>query len=187
MGGILVVIKLEPLVSEDLKQVIEWNKNSTPEFLLQWSGEFEYPLTREQLDNFYHFGQKGSARLSYKIIDLKTSQTIGIITIQLYREKSSGTIVKFLIGEENMRGKGIGHRTLKKILHKGFTEFGLRRIKLFVYDFNTPAIRCYKKVHFEKDRLLKGVRIVGDNHWNMLEMSIFEDAWRSNTESHCDA
>jgi RimJ/RimL family protein N-acetyltransferase len=173
------VINLKPLVSEDFKQIIEWNKNVSPKFLLQWSGEFQYPLTKEQLDNFYHFGEKGSGRFSCKIIDAKTCQAIGIITLQLYREKSSGTIVKFLIGEESMRGKGIGRKALTKMVHKGFTEFCLRRIKLYVFDFNYPAIRCYEKVGFVKERLLKCVRKVGDNYWHMFEMSMFEDEWRN--------
>ena len=175
------MINLEPLVPEDLKQVIEWNINSTPEFLLQWSGEFEYPLTREQLDKFYHFGEKETGRLSFKIIDVMTCQAIGIITLQIYKEISSGTIVKFLIGEESKRGKGIGQKALARMLHKGFTEFCLRKIKLYVYEFNKPAIRCYEKVGFVKERLLKGVRKVGDSYWDMFEMSIFEDEWRNKT------
>lgn len=172
------MINLEPMVSDDLKQVIEWNKNSTPEFLLQWSGEFEHPLTIEQLKKFYRFGEKGTGRFSYKIVDARTCQAIGIITLQLHREKSSGTIVKFLLGEESMRGKGIGQKALTKMVQKGFIEFCLRRIKLYVYDFNNPAIRCYEKVGFMKERILMGVRKVGDSYWHMFEMSIFEDEWR---------
>jgi RimJ/RimL family protein N-acetyltransferase len=166
------------MTAEDLEQILEWNKNYSPEFLLQWSGDFEYPLTREQLLKFYHFDTIGTGRLPYKIIE--AGQAIGIISLQLYREKSTGTIVKFLIGEERKRGKGIGQKALTNMVNRGFVEFSLRRIKLYVFDFNYPAIRCYEKVGFVKERLLKSVRKVEDNYWHMFEMSIFKDEWRTN-------
>ncbi|MHB8127283.1 MAG: GNAT family N-acetyltransferase [Desulfitobacteriaceae bacterium] len=181
------MINLESMVSEDLKQVIEWNKNSSPEFLLQWSGEFKCPLTKEQLDKFYCFGEKGTGKYYYKIVDIQTCQAIGIITLKLYRYKSLGVIINFLIGEESMRGKGIGQKALTKMIHKGFTEFCLSKIRLNVFDYNDQAIRCYEKVGFVKERLLKCVKKVGDSYWHMFEMSIFEDEWRSNSESHNDA
>lgn len=180
-----MVINLEPMILEDLEQVLEWNKNYTPEFLLQWSGDFEYPLTREQLIEFYNFGRIGSGRFSYKIIE--ACHAIGIITLQLYREKNTGTIVKFLIGEESKRGRGIGQKALTNMVDRGFTNFSLRRIKLYVFNFNYPAIRCYEKVGFVKERLLKGVRKVGDNYWDMFEMSIFEDEWRTNNSNSANS
>lgn len=178
------MVKLEPMVSGDLERLIEWNKNSTPEFLLQWSGEFKYPLTKEQLEKFYCFDKKGTGQYFYKIVDTQTEQVIGTITLKLYRYKYMGVILNFLIGEENMRGKGYGREALAKLVHKGFTEFCLTKIVLYVFDSNIPAIRCYEKVGFKKEKFLKCVKKVGEHNWHMYLMHAFEDDWSNNFQIH---
>lgn len=174
------MIKLELLVTEDLERVIEWNRNSSPEFLLQWSGEFEYPLTREQLESCfsYEINKKETEKFFYKIVNTQIDQAVGVIALKLDRKNKSGRIGKFLIGEESMRGKGIGQLALAKLIQVGFEEFYLHRISLGVYDYNYSAIRCYEKVGFVKEGLLRDSRKAGDKYWNKIEMSILENEWR---------
>jgi RimJ/RimL family protein N-acetyltransferase len=49
---------------------------------------------------------------------------------------------------QQKRNKGLGQFMLMKLLEFGFNEIGLNRIGLGVFDFNKPAINCYKNAGF---------------------------------------
>jgi len=178
VGG-SIVIKLELMVRDDLQRIIEWNKNSSAEFLFQWSGDFENPLTKEQLERYFshRVNENGADMYIYRIVYTLTNQVVGTIALKLDRKNKSGRIVKFLIGEESMRGKGIGQSALEKLISLGFKEFCLHRISLGVFDFNSSAINCYEKVGFVKEGLLRDARKAGEKYWNLIEMSILENEW----------
>lgn len=59
----------------------------------------------------------------------------------------------------------------------GFTELGLHRIDLIVFDFNVSAIKCYEKAGFKTEGLKRDIRKMGDEFWSAYEMSILEDEW----------
>ena len=67
----------------------------------------------------------------------------------------------------------IGH-----VLKFGFEELGLNRIALGVFDFNKPAIKCYKKMGFKLEGTLREASKVGDSFWNCHMMSILRKEWR---------
>jgi len=51
-------------------------------------------------------------------------------------------------------------------------------VTLDVFDFNTPAMKCYEKVGFKKEGLLRDARKYGDKYWNLIKMGILEDEWK---------
>jgi len=61
----------------------------------------------------------------------------------------------------------------------GFRDLGLHRIDLAVFDFNTAAIRCYERVGFRREDLLRDSRRVGDDYWSLVIMAMFENDWRA--------
>ena len=176
------MIRLEYMTRDDFVKVLDWNKNTTPEFLLQWAGPmFEYPLTEEQLGTYFSRGvnEQESDTFVYKIVEAEINQCVGMIELgKIDRRNKSGRVGRFLIGEQDFRGRGIGQLVLQTIIGIGFEEFGLHRISLGVFDFNQPAIRCYEKVGFVKEGLLRDSRKVGYCYWSLYEMSILEEEWR---------
>ena len=50
---------------------------------------------------------------------------------------------------------------------------------LGVFDFNTAAIKCYEKVGFKKEGLLRDARKNGNEYWNLIEMGILESEWKT--------
>lgn len=176
------MFRLEYMTRDDFMKVLDWNKNTTPEFLLQWAGPmFEYPLTEEQLNKYFSRGvnEQTSDTFVYKIVEAENDQCIGMIELgKIDIRNKSGRVGRVLIGEQDLRGRGIGQLALQKIISIGFEEFGLHRISLGVFDFNQSAIRCYEKVGFVKEGLLRDSRKVGNCYWSLYEMSILEEDWR---------
>ena len=174
------MITLQYFEHTDFEQLIEWSGDD--EFLLQWAGpQFQSPLTRDQLSNYLKEAndKNTSNKFIYKVIDESTNQIVGHISLGgIDRYNRSGRIGKVLVGNQ-FRGKGYGKRMMYEILRIGFEELNLHRISLGVFDFNNSAITCYERSGFVREGLIRDARRYKDTFWNLIEMSILEDEWRS--------
>lgn len=170
------MLKLELIEKEDLKKIVEWNFNKSADYLLQWAGPlYSYPLTIEQVENYYlcEVKKDNSNIFVYKIKLVSTGEIIG--TIEL-REKDKinkvGRVCRFLIGDENNRGKGIGAIVLKEAIRIGFEDMKFEKITLGVFDFNKNAIKCYESAGFNVEKIIENARKSSTGRWNIYEMAI---------------
>lgn len=175
------MIKLEYFNAADFRQLIEWSGDET--LLLQWAGpQFRHPLSEEQLMNYIDGSNdiNKSDKLIFKAIDEESGIVVGHISIGgIDRENRTGRIGKVLVGDTLVRGRGIGRQMMEEILKIGFEKLKLHRISLGVFDFNVAGINCYEKVGFTREGLIRDARKFKDEYWNLIEMSILEDEWRS--------
>jgi RimJ/RimL family protein N-acetyltransferase len=149
---------------------------------------FTDPLTAEQLREYLqHANQpKQSEVFAYKAIDAVTGATVGHISLaHLNWNDNTGRISRVLVGDPAMRCRGYGQAMVKALLKIGFEKLGLRRISLGVYDFNSPAIRCYQRCGFHHIGTLRHVVRYKDEYWSAVEMSIMQHEWRqTGAETH---
>lgn len=171
-------IKLEPFTEADFDRLIGWVPS--PKFLLQWAGPgFSYPLTRDQLRH-HLVGETGEQpdRLIYKAVHRKHGETVGHGEIvALDRWNCSAIMARILVGPQEMRGKGIGEQIVRALLQVAFQELSLHRVALHVFTFNTSAIRCYERVGFKQEGVLREARRHGEGYWDVCVMSILEQEW----------
>lgn len=114
----------------------------------------------------------------YKVINKETSSVISHISLgKIDRKNKFARVGKVLVGDKNIREKGIGQLMMSEILKISFDQLNLHRVSLGVFDFNTSAIACYEKVGFKKKRLLRDARRNGDEYWSIWEMSILENEY----------
>ncbi|AZU64560.1 GNAT family N-acetyltransferase [Neobacillus mesonae] len=173
------MIELKYFDRSDFKQLIDWI--DSPQFMLQWSGPtFEYPLTESQLEKYIENANSENAEaMIYKVIESETGKVIGHISLgRIDQKHKSARIGKVLIGDQSVRGKGIGQQMINEILKIAFEELHLHRVSLGVFDFNTSAITCYEKAGFIKEGLLRDSSKNGDEYWSQWEMSILENEWQ---------
>ncbi|RLL41326.1 N-acetyltransferase [Oceanobacillus piezotolerans] len=173
------MIRLRFFKRSDFQQLIDWIE--TPEFLSQWGGSmFSFPLTEQQLEEYLKDANNDHSRfLIYCVVEEETGSVIGHISLgNIDRNNKSARVGKVLVGDKNVRGKGIGLQMMNEILKVAFDELKLHRVSLGVFDFNTSAITCYEKAGFTKEGLLRDYRKCGDEYWNMWEMSMLENEWK---------
>ncbi len=175
------MIKLELIKKEDLNKIVEWNKDKSTDELLQWAGPlYEYPLTLSQVEKYF-LDEKDKEVVDtyiYKIVTISTGDIIGTVELrEVDQENKIARVCRFLIGEKNERGKGIGALALKEILRIGFEDKAYEKITLGVFDYNKGAVRCYEKVGFTIEKLLKDARKAKDGYWSLYEMSISKTQW----------
>lgn len=150
------MLTLVPFSTEDFQQLIEWIPDSS--FLLQWGGPaFTYPLTVVQLEDYVSGANtEMSSTYIFKAIDTSSGEVIGHISIgRVDRSDQTTRIGKVLIGPSEQRGHGYGKQLMQAALRFAFEELTLQKVTLGVFTFNTPAIRCYEKLGFIQERMLK--------------------------------
>lgn len=175
------MVRFEYFTEEDFEKMIDWHANTSPGFLMQWAGpEFSYPLTSQQLQKYLVDTNYSEAkRFIYRVVDEDSDQVIGHLSLgSIDQEQKSARIGKVIVGDPNARGKGYGEQMIREAVRIAFEDLKLHRVTLGVFDFNEGALRCYQKVGFVIDGLLRDCRRVNEAYWSLYEMSILEDEWQ---------
>ena len=173
------MIKLAYFTPDDFPLLINWI--SDEDLLMNWAGtQFKYPLTAEKLNWYLRDANnfEDSSTLIYKAVDTESNQMVGHVSLTaVNRVNRSARITRVFVGPAE-RGRGIGEQITKAVLEIGFNLLKLHRMSLGVFDFNQPAIRCYKKCGFRVDGILRDINKHGNEYWSMMEMSVLENEWQ---------
>jgi len=160
-------IKLTPVTPGDFPVLISWAVSE--EFLVQWTGRtFTYPLNDVQLNDYIVYCKgKDPSRFFLKAIDESNGKHIGNITIDCVNsKKNEAALTCIIIGDNDYKGKGAGEFIVKEAVRFAVHEFRKKKLFLNVFDFNIPAIKCYKKCGFAEVRREK-ITINGHDYMNI--------------------
>lgn len=163
-----MTIELLPFDSSHAPELISNIENKR--MLLQFAGPaYQFPLTEEQL-------KADENRLLFRIVEKADQKTIG--HAQMLLKEHTFLLGRILIWDKNNRGKGYGEQTIRKLLEYGFTHFDRDTSELNVYDWNTGAIACYRKVGFEIDPNTMSEAKIDDETWLSINMKISRDHFK---------
>ncbi|TMW70305.1 GNAT family N-acetyltransferase [Alteribacter natronophilus] len=178
------MIRLDFFTENDFEQLMGWVNDTSERFFMQWSGPtFTYPLTCEQLKDYIKNADppEGGDRI-YKAVHQPSGETIGHLAIRkIDRFHNSARLGKVLIAPE-WRGMGLAVPMIEKALTEAFETEHLHRLALGVFSFNRPAYRLYRKVGFREEGYFRDFRRVGDEYWDMYEMSMLAPEYKKKKE-----
>ncbi|MDR2236183.1 MAG: GNAT family N-acetyltransferase [Chryseobacterium sp.] len=166
------MIELLPFTIDNASELIPQIKDQR--MLLQFAGPaYDFPLTEEQLKT----DLDNENRLMFRIMDQEQGNGIG--HAQIFLKENSFLLGRILIWDENNRGKGYGKKIVQELLKYGFSRLNRETAELNVYDWNTGAIECYKKVGFERDpEVMSEVSIEGET-WISIHMKISRNTFET--------
>lgn len=158
-------ITLEYFTSQDIDRLIAWINNEKE--LIQFAGPiFQFPLTREQLENYL----KDRNRTAFKIIHNESGNVIG--HCEAYAINTNTVrLCRILLGDKTYRGKGLGLTATSELVKWCLKSLKAKNIDLNVYDFNTVAINCYKKLGFEETQEIQETKYKGET-WKSIRMRL---------------
>lgn len=157
------MIRIEKFDQCNSETLISWI--DTAETLMQFAGpSFSFPLTKEQLDK----SLSDKNRFAFQAMELNTQTMIGYG--EIYLKKQSAHLGRIIIGEEKLRGKGYGQTIIKFLLDYAFKNLHQSKVELNVFEWNTVAINCYKKMGFVFNPENNSIRIVNRKTWVALNM-----------------
>lgn len=164
------MIRLEHFDKENYADLISWV--TSEEELMQFAGpQFKFPLTPEQLD----ISLSDTNRYAFRIVTNETDVSIG--HAEIYASADSAKIGRILIGDKKLRGKGLGKQIVHSLLDFTFSWLEKPKVELYVFDWNTSAIKCYEKVGFTINPDKKLERKVKEEVWVALHMTIDRAKW----------
>ena len=100
---------------------------------------------------------------------------------QIYVTRKSAYLGRIIIGDSQIRGKGLGGQIIASLLDYAFDVLGRNKVQLNVFDRNTSAIKCYEKVGFRINPDKKAERVVNEQTWIALNMCIDKEKWKRGT------
>ncbi|MFN1215827.1 GNAT family N-acetyltransferase [Chryseobacterium kwangjuense] len=166
------MIELQPFTTKDSEELI--SRIGDKRMLLQFAGPaYRFPLTKEQLDQ----DLDNENRFMFKVVDPSEDKTIG--HAQIFLKEKTFLLGRILIWDENNRGKGYGKKIVQELMLYGFSHFDRETAELNVYDWNTGAIECYKKVGFEMDPEVMSEVSIDNELWLSLNMKISRNTFET--------
>ena len=164
------MISLEKFTINDYDRLISWV--TSEELLMQFAGPgYIFPLTKNQLEPTINEPN----RICFKV--MYGGNAIG--HCELYLKEKSVVLARILIGDEHMRGKGLGKIIVREMLSYAFDHFSVNIAELNVFMHNYAAIRCYEQVGFEMDTSIKMERKFKDKVWPAGNMKITRSSWQN--------
>jgi RimJ/RimL family protein N-acetyltransferase len=171
------MVSLESFGRADFDRLIGWVASA--EELMLWAGPiFRWPLDHVQLDRYLAAAEgPGAARRIWRVVE--AGEMVGHVELNaIERTHRTATLSRVLV-RPGLRDRGIGTAMIRAALAVAFSELGLHRVDLFVFDSNAGAIACYERLGFRREGRLRDYRRLGDRYLSSLLMSMLEDEWRA--------
>ena len=165
------MIRLEKFDQTCYEMLLSWTESA--EELMQFAGPaFTFPLTREQLDK----SLSDPNRFAFSVVDRNSEKMIG--HAEIYLTKESAYLGRIIIGDQQIRGKGLGQQIVSSLLDYAFDVLEQNQAQLNVFDWNISAIKCYEKVGFRINPDKKAQRVVNGQTWIALNMTMDKHKWK---------
>lgn len=81
------------------------------------------------------------------------------------------------IGESDLRNKGIGSDSIRLLLKECFEKLKLKRLYLYVADFNIAAIRLYERNGFSRTASGDDMGCRSGRRYKILRMELEREKW----------
>jgi ribosomal protein S18 acetylase RimI-like enzyme len=78
-----------------------------------------------------------------------------------------------------VRGRGYGTEAIDWLLDRAFMDLNMHKIFLHAYEFNTRALKCYRRIGFREDGRLRDSIWFERRYWDIFNMSVLEDEWEA--------
>jgi len=169
-------LQVEKFRAKDIGTVCSWITSEAA--LVQWAGpSLSWPITQKQFREHLRAVKTKPATL-YSFGLYRGNELIGYCELAGLNRKFQSAHLSRVITSPKHRNKGLARIMIERVLKLGFGELGLNRVALGVFDFNKPAIKCYKNMGFKLEGTFRESAKVGDSFWNCHMMSILRKEWQ---------
>lgn len=111
---------------------------------------------------------------------------IGTCGLHSHRDIYKSWEFRILIFDPEYLGKGIGTEATRLCVDYAFTRLNAHRVWLGVNEENKGAVKCYQKVGFTVEGVLRDEIFVYGRYVNAIRMGVLEGEWKSPTSAKAE-
>lgn len=147
------LVRLRAYRKEDLELATKYINGAEVRQYIELGVPFLYTMHNEE--EWYEKISPFEKEYNFAIEVLDKEEYIGGCGIHNIDYKNSKVEIGIFIGNEEYLSKGYGTDALKVLVKFIFEQMNINKVKLTVFDFNDRAKRCYEKVGFKVEGILK--------------------------------
>jgi len=161
-------IKLRAIETSDAEVLKDMINDPELEFMVHgWS----LPVSLEQQIEWI---KNLDSKVFRFIVEWK-SNIVGTCSISSIDYKNSTAALNIkLIGDSNIRGKGIGTTSLQLLIQYCFDELNLNCLTASILEYNIPSLKLFYKCGFKKDGVLRSRIYKKGMYHNTVQLSFLK-------------
>jgi [ribosomal protein S5]-alanine N-acetyltransferase len=166
-------IYLRPLEQEDAPLFVRWLNHPD----IQSTTLRARPLNLQDEEEFIDRMRQSNEDVALVIVAKEGDIPLGGTALIKTDWRCRSTEFGISIGESELWGQGYGTEATRLMAHYAFATLNLNRVWLQVLEYNERAIRCYEKVGFKKEGLLRQEHYRHGRYWNTYLMAMLREEW----------
>lgn len=139
--------------------------------------DIPYPMTLHEEFKWFESTTAVSDTYKFAIEELEEEQFIGGCSINGVDWKNSVVTIGIFIGSKIHRGRGYGTDAVKVLINFIFMQMNINKIRLIVYSYNQPAIRCYQKCGFKIEGTLRQEVFRDGKYYDKIAMGLLREEY----------
>ncbi len=161
-------MRLRPYIpSKDYEYIQQWIPDERTHAL--WCANFiPYPMTREKMQDVLDKDAQDWNGCAY-VATQDDGKLIGFFVLAVNLSNNSG-FLKFVLINNELRGKGYGTQMIKLMLKYAFDIQGVSSVQLNVFDANHSARKCYLNAGFMEDSIATNAFTFMNESWGRCHM-----------------
>ncbi len=133
-----------------------------------------FPQTMEKLERYFSSISNDQYGVYFAIVDKSNGKHIGNAKLENIDWINRRCEFGILVGEKSYWGKGVATEATALAVEYAFTKLNLRKVQLEVVEDNIAAVKCYEKVGFKKEGLLREMNHFRGKYLNVICMGILK-------------
>lgn len=137
------------------------------------------PIAFEEVESWYAstvHADPGSLDTFFTICQPGSEAFVGTVWLWNSSGFDGHCELSIFISVKELWETGIGSEAVRLAVYYAFNELGLEKVWLHVDDWNQRAIKCYEKIGFEREGVLRRHRRLPDGWSDMVVMSVLRFA-----------
>ena len=162
-------VSLRPITDGDTDNIVRWRNSPSVRNNFIYRELFTAEGHRRWLTDVIGTGKA----VQFIITANSTGEDVGSVYLRDIDPVNEKAEFGIFIGEDSARGKGYGTEATRLICGYGFSELGLHKIILRVFDYNKGAIASYKKAGFTEEAFFRDDVKINGRYESMIFMAAF--------------
>lgn len=163
-------IKIKGLTKNSQEKIYAWVND---EELRKLTGTI-YPISEFEHEEWIKNVATSKEYKVFMISEKEKNLDIGTIGLKNFDYLNSNVELFISIGNRNYLNGGYGADAVRTMTRYVFNRLNLHKVYLKVFESNKRAIRCYEKVGFKKEGILKDHCFIEGKYENVIVMGILK-------------